>query len=132
MSELVRSSAIEVTPVGLEEIKASLNPEIHVNWQNTLEYVERLSTVYCYGVRDGDGLAAYLCVNKQGRVFQLWVEPSKRHCGIGSSLVAHAVKELCLSKVTVSMPNNASLEGFVRKLGFTADAIAQYEMYKGL
>lgn len=118
--------AIEiVTP---EQVRAVANPEIHINWQNTLEYIERYDVQFC-GVVGERTLLAYLCISKTGTIFQLWVSPDSRHQGIASALLAHAITHLGLSKLSASTPNNASLEGFLRKRGFTQDSLSQYEMY---
>jgi hypothetical protein len=47
-------------------------------------------------------------------------------------LLNKACKELNLSKLNIGFPNNNLLEGFLKKIGFKRDTIAQYEMYKTL
>lgn len=50
--------------------------------------------------------------------------PREEAQGYRVKLVGSRYRGMCLSKVHISMPNNASLEGFVRKVGFTEDRIA--------
>lgn len=119
---------IKVESVSTEQVRAAANPEIHVNWQNTFEYMVQ-EDVHYFGVAGERGLLAYLCITKAGKIFQLWVRPDSRQQGLASTLLAHAVTQLGPSKLTASTPNNASLEGFLLKRGFTKDSLAQYKMY---
>ncbi|MGI6358657.1 MAG: hypothetical protein ACOX2K_08215 [Bacillota bacterium] len=32
-------AGIAIAPVAPEQVRAAVNPEIHINWQNTLEYI---------------------------------------------------------------------------------------------
>lgn len=121
--------SLQVETVSLAEIKATANPEVHVNWQNSLDYLAGVPGVACYGVRDDQRLLAYLCITPSGRLFQLWVTPRARRRGIASNLLAHAVLQLNLPKLSVGTPNNASLQGFLRQSGFSQDPLAQFEMY---
>lgn len=119
---------IAIESVSLEEVQAAANPDIHINWQNTFEYMAEADVQY-FGVAGESGLLAFLCITPRGKIYQLWVHPASRHQGIASALLAHAVAQLELNKLTASTPNNASLEGFLRKRGFSRDALSQYEMY---
>ena len=49
--------------------------------------------------------------------------------GIASNLILKASEELKLDKVSIGLPNNASLIGFLNHIGFKKDSISQYEMY---
>jgi GNAT superfamily N-acetyltransferase len=69
------------------------------------------------GIRQYEGLRTMRCGG-------LCVSPDYRRRG-----VAHALQLLTPSKVTASTPNNASLEGFLRRQGFVQDSLSQYEMY---
>ncbi|NLW16944.1 MAG: GNAT family N-acetyltransferase [Firmicutes bacterium] len=119
---------IRLEPISPAQIRAVANPETHINWQNTLEYIACFDVHY-YGVVWEGHLLAYLCIGKTGKIYQLWVRPGYRLQGIASALLAHAITHLQLSQLSASTPNIASLEGFLRKKGFTQDSLSQYEMY---
>ena len=57
------------------------------------------------------------------------MENALRHNGIGTNLIVKAAKELNLSKITIGFPNNSSIQGFIKHIGFKKDDISQYEMY---
>ena len=82
-----------------------------------------------YGVFKDTNMVGGLSIHSAGRVNFLWVDPGFRNKGIGRGLINHAVKELDLKKLAISFPSNASLTGFVKRLGFMKDPIMQYEMY---
>ncbi len=119
---------IEIRPFSAGQVRAAANPETHINWQNTLEYIEN-DDVQFYGVAGEAAPLAYLCISRRGKLFQLWVNPDHRHQGIASALLSHAITRLGLNKVSASTPNNASLEGFLRKREFVEERISQHEMY---
>lgn len=129
-AELVTAGSqdFRIEPVTPAQIAAVANPEIHINWQNTLEYIASYDVAY-YGLVQEGSLLAYLCISKKGGIYQLWVRPDHRRQGLASALLAHAIDSLELSKLSASTPNNASLEGFLRKKGFIQDPLSQYEMY---
>lgn len=129
-AELVMAGSqdFRIEPVTPAQIAAVANPEIHINWQNTLEYIASYDVAY-YGVVQEGSLLAYLCISKKGGIYQLWVRPDHRRQGLASALLAHAIDSLELSRLSASTPNNASLEGFLRKKGFIQDPLSQYEMY---
>lgn len=119
---------IKIESASPQQVRAAANPEIHVNWQNTFEYMAQDDVQY-FGVAGERALLAYLCITKTGKIFQLWVRPDSRQQGVATALLAHAIMTLGLSKLSASTPNNASLEGFLRKRGFTQNSLSQYEMY---
>lgn len=103
--------------------------DIHINWQNDFDYTSYFDEQRYYGVFKDANMVGGLSIHSAGRVNFLWVDPRFRNKGIGGGLINHAVKELNLKKLAISFPSNASLTGFVKRLGFMKDPITQYEMY---
>ena len=103
--------------------------DIHINWQNDIEYIQKSKGQITLGSYINGKIAGIISVNENTRINFLWVENGLRHNGIGRNLIAKAVEELKLSKVSIAFPNNASIQGFVSHMGFEREAIAQYEMY---
>lgn len=103
--------------------------DMHINWQNDFDYVSHSDKQMYYGVFKDADMIAGLSIHPAGRINFLWVDPIYRNKGIGRGLISHAVKELELQKLAISFSNNASLTGFVKRLGFVRDPISQYEMY---
>lgn len=102
---------------------------IHINWQNDFDYTRHFAEQVYYGVFKGSNMAGGLSIHPAGRVNFLWVDPVLRNKGIGRGLISHAVRELGLKKLAISFPENPSLTGFVKRLGFVKEPITQYEMY---
>lgn len=103
--------------------------DLHINWQNDFDYMEKLNGLNYYGVYNSGQLIAGMCISPSGKVYFIHIVSKYRGNGIGKGLIARAVKDMNLSKLSISFPNNASLEGFIKLLGFKRDKIAQYEMY---
>lgn len=101
----------------------------HINWQNDLDYIKKLEGIIHYGTFKDSELIGVLSISLSGKIFCLWTIPNYRHRGIARSGIVKAVEELKLSKLSISFPNNAALEGFVKHIGFEKDKISQYEMY---
>lgn len=106
--------------------------DIHINWQNDIEYIEKSKNQITIGAYINEKIVGIISVNENTRINFLWVENGLRHNGIGTNLIARTVKELKLSKVTIGFPNNASIQGFINHIGFKREDIAQYEMYHTL
>lgn len=104
----------------------------HINWQNDLEYIEKLSDALFYSAIDGDRAIGYLVMNPNGTIRFLMVDQAYRNQGIGTSLLLAAVSGLNSSRLSVGFPNNSLLGGFFKKLRFEKSSLAQYEMYKTL
>jgi len=103
--------------------------DIHINWQNDFDYIEKITGQVHFGVFYKTELIGALSINPIGNINFLWIDSGFRNRGIGRGLVSHAVKELDLKKLAINFPNNASLMGFAKRLNFTKDSISQYEMY---
>lgn len=106
--------------------------DVHINWQNDMEYIEKLENQVTLGAYIDNKLIGAVSANKNTRINFIYVENSLRNMGIGTNLLLEAAKELELAKVTAGIPNNSSIAGFLKRLGFEKDEIAQYEMYCAL
>lgn len=104
----------------------------HINWQNDLEYIEKLENMSFYGAYMNDKLAGSACVSPNGKIFFLYVDKCLRLKGTGKALLCAACSEMAFQKLSISFPNNSSLEGFARHIGFEKDAVSQFEMYNQL
>lgn len=120
----IRTSNIEELKLVREKVK-----DIHINWQNDIEYIEKSKGQTTLGAYINEKIVGIASANESSRINFLWVENALRNNGIGSNLVAKAVRELSLSKVTIGFPNNATMQGFVTHVRFKRDPISQYEMY---
>jgi ribosomal protein S18 acetylase RimI-like enzyme len=125
------NSSVEVKEISFTELK-SLESEIrdiHINWQNDFDYLGRLEDQVSYGVFEGSKLVAALSGNNRGGINFLWVKPELRLKGIGKSLIKGFVQNIKPQRLAVSFTNNANLTGFLKRVNFNKDTIAQYEMY---
>jgi ribosomal protein S18 acetylase RimI-like enzyme len=104
---------------------------VHINWQNDIDYIKKSNnnTYFAAYTKGNSLLTGVLCINNLGKISFIWVENDYRCKGIASSLISFAIKELSLSKLFISFPNNSLLEGFLKKVGFMKDKISQYEMF---
>lgn len=125
---------MDVKPIGISMFENSLEnlKDVHINWQNDIDYIKKSPDTVLYGVFQDNRLIAALCINDSGRVSCIWVEKSKRNKGTAAALLNKACRELNLSKLNIGFPNSNLLEGFLKKIGFKRETIAQYEMYKTL
>lgn len=123
--------SLDIRRISLEEIKTLENSifDIHINWQNDFDYVQKLESVSHYGVYRDGSLIAVLSANKNGGIHFLWVIPKYRNEKIASNLLGYIISDLDLNKMSTGFPNNASLEGFFKHIGFEKERLAQYEMY---
>ncbi len=128
------NSDVNINEINLEEFKCILEDykDFHINWQSDIEYVEMLTNVFYYVAYLDDKLVGYLCVSTTGKINFLWTEKQYRLKGISKSLLAKACTLITATKLTITIPNNVLVEGFLKHMGFKRDAISQYEMYKTL
>ncbi|MDF2672995.1 MAG: N-acetyltransferase [Clostridiales bacterium] len=117
--------------INISQLKAvrEKNCDVHLNWQNDMDYIEKSENQITLGAFINSKLVGVISGNKNSRISFIWVDNIWRNQGIGTSLVIRAAKELFLSKVTIGLPNNTSIQGFIKKLGFEKDKLSQYEMY---
>lgn len=101
----------------------------HINWQNDIEFLEKLTNNTYYGAFQNGKLVGAISINSNGNISFLMVDKNVRGKGIGTLLLQSAYKNLQLSKMSTGFPNNSLLDGFFKKKGFTKGSLAQYEMY---
>jgi ribosomal protein S18 acetylase RimI-like enzyme len=94
-----------------------------------MEYIEMSEEQLTLGAFMDNKLIGVISVNKSSRINFIFVENSFRNSGIGTNLLLKAVEELKLSKITMGLPNNASIHGFLKHLDFEKDKLSQFEMY---
>lgn len=122
---------IEIKKIGIATLRAVRERamDIHINWQNDMEYIEKLENQVTLGAYIDNKLVGAVSANKNTRINFIFVENSLRNKGIGTNLILRAAKELELAKITAAIPNNSSIAGFLKRSGFAKDSLAQYEMY---
>lgn len=120
---------IETAELGTLREKAG---EVHINWQNDMEYIEMSEGQITLGAFIDNKLAGAVSVNRNTRINFIYVEKAFRNNGIAAGLVVKSAQELQLSKITAGVPNNAVIQGFLKHTGFTKDKLSQYEMYYSL
>ncbi|MGH0429708.1 GNAT family N-acetyltransferase [Bacillus hominis] len=111
------------------EIQKWLN--FHINWQNDIEYIGKTRNTF-YGAYVDNELKGSLCVNEHGKISLIFVDKGYRNIGIATRLLQVASEELKLSSLSIGLPNNGLLQGYLKKCGFEKNALAQYEMYHSL
>ena len=129
--DFASNPSIEVKAITFEDVK-TLSPQlmdIHFNWQNSFDYIELLDNLVHYGVYQGTELIGALCMSLRGNIYFVWTKPIYRHKGIATSMIARAIEDMKLNKLSISFTNNASLTNFLRLHNFKKEEFAQYEMY---
>lgn len=59
----------------------------------------------------------------------MWINKNYRLKGIGKSLLSRFCSSIDAEKLSIVVPNNNYLEGFLKHMKFKKDPISQYEMY---
>ncbi|MEK4737384.1 MULTISPECIES: GNAT family N-acetyltransferase [Bacillus] len=108
------------------EIQKWLN--FHINWQNDIDYIKKTNHTF-YGAYVDSDIKGSVCVNEQGKISFIFTDKDYRNIGVGTKLLQVASEELKLSSLSIGLPNNNLLEGFLKKSGFEKNSLAQYEMY---
>ena len=148
----------EIDKLALNTLKPTIG-DIHMNWQNDLDYISKLDNVRVFAVHDicdntcddicdntcddicdntcndtcdgqrGSKIISYVAIDERGKIYQLWTHMSHRYKGYALALLHHARRVLEPEKMMMSFPNNATMTGFALKTGFKKDGLYQYEMY---
>lgn len=112
----------------IEEI-AGRSKDIHINWQNDIDYLKATENMIYYGSYNQNQLIGSLGMQPNGKVSFLWTDRAFRGKGIASTLLKIACDHNKIKRINLSFPNNSLLYGFAKHIGFKKDTIAQYEMY---
>lgn len=117
--------------ISIEELKAVRDRirDVHINWQNDMEYIEMSENQVIIGAFEDNKLIGVISANKNTRINFIWVDYEWRNNGVGAGLVKKAAEGLGLAKLTMGLPNNATIQRFLKKIGFEKDKLSQYEMY---
>ncbi|EKN70930.1 acetyltransferase [Neobacillus bataviensis LMG 21833] len=119
-----------INRINFEEFKQAAGKwDYHINWQNDLDYIEKTSNTYFYSAMTESRMAGCLAISKAGTIHFLMVDKKDRGKGAGTQLLQTAVQEHNLSRMSVGLPNNSLLEGFLKKKGFKKGDLKQFEMY---
>ena len=120
-----------IKEIRMEEVKnfAEKSSDIHINWQNDMDYIEKLKDQRNFGAFIANKMIGAISVNKNTRINYIYVNKEYRGKHVAESLINHSARELKLQRLSAGFPNNASLTGFLKYNGFKIDSISQYEMY---
>ena len=132
--EIIKSEInnfIDIKKIDFKEITnlSNIMDNIHINWQNDFDYMKNLGNITHYGAYKNSRLIGALSINSSGKIYFIWVNPKYRNIGIAKNLIIKSVRDFNLDKLSISFPNNANIEGFLKHIKFEEDAISQYEMY---
>lgn len=128
------NNEVDIKEINFQKLKgfSEKSSDVHINWQNDIDYIKKLKGQENYGAYVNNELIAVISANKNSKINYLYVTKEHRGKHIAASLIKHAVIQLDLDKLSIGLPNNASLMGFLKKIGFSRDNISQYEMYCNL
>lgn len=122
---------LDIKEISMDELNSfsEKTSDIHINWQSDIDYIKKLNGQKNYGAFIDNELIGAASVNKNTKLNYLYVNKKDRGKHIGAALISASVKELELNKLSTGFPSNASLTGFLKRMGFKRDNISQYEMY---
>lgn len=119
----------EITHDKLETFRQTL-ADCHMNWQSDTPYYASSTQEALLGAYDiHHRQIALIAMSPQGKVNFLWVDPAYRNQGLGRYLLHKAADKQNVQKVTICLPNNSSIEGYLVKTRFEKQPLEQYEMY---
>ncbi|OIK06632.1 GNAT family N-acetyltransferase [Bacillus sp. MUM 116] len=125
-----RKSEAEIRNIEFNDFQKRIQKwTYHINWQNDIDFLEKLTNNHYFGAYRNDNLVGCLSINSNGGISFLMVDKNARNQGIATQLLHAASKNLNLTKMAAGFPNNSLLEGFFKKHGFQKGTLAQYEMY---
>ena len=105
---------------------------IHTNWQNRLDYAQKVAGVTHYGIYQEGVLAGCITLSPAGRIYFIYTRPDFRNRGIAASLLSHVARTIKQGNLNISFPANEQMESFVTRMGFSKNELSQYEMYMPL
>lgn len=114
----------------LKKLRESL--DFHLNWQNDIEYMEKSTDQFSFGISENSELVAAVSLNKSGQLNFLWVHREHRRKGLGGNLLAYACRKLGIRVLKTGFPQNQDLHHFLLSLRFEKETLEQHEMYCSL
>lgn len=102
--------------------------KIHINWQNDLDYLEKIESIKYFGAFDNESLMGSMAISLNGKIAILYVHPKYRKMGVGSNLIKYAKDVLNLNAVQINYPDNVNMGEFLEKIGFMLNSLGQFEM----
>lgn len=119
----------QITFTDFKSLKKKLE-NIHMNWQNDFEYMEKLkNNVQYFGIYKKSDIKAALAIGKSGKIYSIWVDKSHRNKNMATDLLAKAIDELKIKSLYVNFSSNIEIESFLKSLNFKKDDLCQYEKY---
>ncbi|MGM0397342.1 MAG: GNAT family N-acetyltransferase [Bacillota bacterium] len=127
-----RSMVVEkIRPETIRRIKPILN-ETHINWQNSIEYTDKLDGIQYYGITNRSNLVSFIIFDDKGKIYRMWTHPAHRREGHGVALIHKVIEITGKLELYMSVSSNAGISNFLRRFGFEKDSLYQYEMTRPL
>jgi ribosomal protein S18 acetylase RimI-like enzyme len=121
----------EIRPEIIRRIKPILN-ETHINWQNSLDYIDKLEGIKYFGITSRSNLYSFVIFDDKGKIFRMWTHPGHRREGHGVALLHKVIEVTGKQELYMSVSSNAGISNFLRRFGFEKDYLYQFEMIKPL
>ena len=115
----------------IRRIKPILN-ETHINWQNSLDYIDKLEGIKYFGITSRSNLLSFIIFDYKGKIYRMWTHPGHRREGHGVALLHKVIEVTGKDELYMSVSSNAGISNFLRRFGFEKDNLYQFEMIKPL
>ncbi|WP_409228866.1 GNAT family N-acetyltransferase [Gudongella sp. SC589] len=119
----------KIRPEMIKRIKPILN-ETHINWQNSLDYTDKLEGIEYYGITSRSNLSSFIIFDQMGKIYRMWTHPGHRREGHGVALLHKVIEVTGKQELHMSVSSNAGISNFLRRFGFQKDNLYQFEMIK--
>ncbi|MCX4243341.1 GNAT family N-acetyltransferase [Paraliomyxa miuraensis] len=117
-----------IEPCSLADARGCATAAVHVNWQNQAFCIEQVTGQRSFAVVEGGGIAGAIGLDPSGRIDFLYVREPQRRRGLGTALLATAIRELQPAGLSVGTPSEPSLDAFLLARGFRRRSLEQHEM----
>src|SRR5690554_6352026 len=121
----------KIRPESIRRIKPILN-ETHINWQNSLDYIDKLEGIKYFGITSRSNLYSFVIFDDNGKIYRMWTHPGHRREGHGIAMLHKVIEVTGKQELYMSVSSNAGISNFLRRFGFHKDSLHQYEMIKPL